>query len=119
MKCNYKRIRDLNPSDREYLKVEMSKFVQEELNRCKPLLKDLVFNNFMKVFCVSANELYGFGAERLTKILNIMCAHNLHLNDSFDWAEIEMECKRILGKDNYSKYFKDKKITINKKDEIL
>lgn len=112
MKCNYKRIRDLNPRDREYLKTEMSKFVQDELDKAKPLLKDVVFNNFLKVFCISANELYGIGNKRIIKILQMMCEYNKSLDDNFDWAEIESKCKRILGKDNYYRYFKDKKMKL-------
>lgn len=110
MKCNYKRIMGLNAQDRKYLEQEMAVYVKNEMRKLAPKIKSDVFNNFMKVFCVSVNETYGFGGQRIIKLLQCIEKYDGEINDSFDWCVIDNKCKKILGEDLYKTFFHDIKL---------
>lgn len=112
MKCHYKRIKDLNAQDRKYLEQEMAKFVRDEIDKVSPKIKAEMFNNFMKVFCIAVNEVYGFGGQRIVKLLQGIEKYDEEVNDSFDWCVVDSKCKKILGEELYKTFFHDSKLKL-------
>lgn len=108
MKCNYRRIGQLNPSERKKLADEVKgwneKFLEEQLIKQR---KEIT-NNSLQLLVIATNKALGIGAGRMEKVLvelnNLM--KNCDDKDDF-WLITNQDCKKILGEEMYYKYFTD------------
>ena len=108
MNCNYKTIKSLNKNERDRLKSEITKWNKEFLEGEANRLRNIMVNNFFKIFCISLNETLGLGKSRIEKVFDYQQELIRKLGKDYDeWYLIDKQCKRILGEETYYKYFTD------------
>lgn len=109
MKCNCKTLKSLSFSERDRLKKELVRINDKFLNDMYKEQKRDICNNLLKIICIAMNESLGLGSVRLERVLeeiNKMCQEEQRDFEDF-WLDKERQCKRILGKEKYYRFFKD------------
>ena len=107
MKCS-KTINQLSGSERKRLMNEIQKANHEFLEeKCKEM-RVRITNNLFKLFVIASNEAVGLGTKRIERILQELNKRVIESeNKEESWLLFDEECKQVLGKETYYKYFTD------------
>lgn len=113
MKCRYKILKQLTGSERNRLLDEIEKanktFLSEEAER----IRYSVVNNIFKIIVATSNDEFGFGRERIERLLKAINKKMAEVESKEEfWLLTEEKCKRILTKNIYDKYFTDEKFNL-------
>lgn len=107
MKCS-KTINQLSGSERKRLMNEIQKANGEFLEEQCKIIRNRVTNNLFKIVVATINENFGFGKERIEKLLQCINQKVVNSENKEEfWLLTEEQCKKILTKEVYFNYFTD------------
>lgn len=107
MKCS-KTINQLTGSERKRLIAEIEKANGEFLEQQCKIIRNRMVNNLFKIVVATINEEFGFGRERIEKLLQGINQKVINSENREEfWLLTEEQCKKILTKEVYFNYFTD------------